>query len=160
MRLGLRRLVYGARDARAFYPMPKPADRATPSEPLGSPKDGRETQARTAAGPANAVRLALRCPTHSEPDADAFHQMPPAAAGFKSENGAASWQQDARRRRQPAREDDRHRIGHSCPPPPDFEECAAEGDGDVTFQVISLRHDDPFRDPPFTSMRFRPVKAA
>jgi hypothetical protein len=47
---------------------------SSPGEPPGRPKQKLERQARPPTGTANAVRLALRNPTHGERDANALHQ--------------------------------------------------------------------------------------
>jgi len=84
MRLGLRRLAHWAGDARALYEMPEAAGSLTPDEPLGRSTQKLESQARPPAGAAHALRLALRRQTHSEPDANTFHQLLQAALGLKA----------------------------------------------------------------------------
>jgi len=88
VRLGLRRLAHQPRDAGTLYEVPETAGRRTPSEPLRPTQEMElETQARAPAGAANAVRLALRRPTHGQPDAGAFHELRAAAVGSNSARG-------------------------------------------------------------------------
>jgi hypothetical protein len=83
LRLGLRWLAHQPRDARTLYKMPEPAGSRTSGEQLGPPRGKLESQAWTPAGPANALRLALRRPGHGEPNARALHHMPEAAGGLR-----------------------------------------------------------------------------
>ena len=69
MRLGLRRSAYRAQYARAFDHMREAVGNRRPSGPA---REEPESQARTATGAANAVRPALRLPTHGEPDGAHF----------------------------------------------------------------------------------------
>jgi hypothetical protein len=81
--------------------MPEPAGGLTSGEQLGPTREKLERQAWTPAGPANAVRLALRLPTHGEPDARAFHHMPKTArrlpTTWTDEGGTRTPSADARR---------------------------------------------------------------
>jgi hypothetical protein len=62
-----------------------PDARTSPSALSGTPgtdEEEPESQVWTPTGPANAVRVALRHPTHGEPDARAFHRGPRMRCGW------------------------------------------------------------------------------
>jgi hypothetical protein len=82
MRLGLRWLAYRAGHTRAPHQVSEAARgirrrRPAPHAPCAAESDpgAFESQARTAAGTANAVRVALWSAAHGEPDAQALHYL-------------------------------------------------------------------------------------
>jgi hypothetical protein len=80
-----RRYVRPIRLRAHFTICPK---RAGSLRPRGPTMAELASQAWTPARAANAVRLALRRQTHSEPDENTFHQMLQAAVGLKAKDHA------------------------------------------------------------------------